>query len=173
MSANRWLLGAAFAVGMAAPIMAQDAAIPDLEEAKAQIVAQDAALFDAAFEGCDPKALEGLLTVNYRMLHDLGGLVAQNRAGFVGMLSQQCAARAPGGPNAGYKNRRQLVPGSRVITPLGQWGMLERGWHTFHEWRGDDIGWVQTGGARYIHVWRWMPDETQFRLEESISVDHG
>ncbi len=147
--------------------------IPSLEEATQQIVVSDAALFQAAFEDCDPARLLDLLAEDYRMIHDLGGLVAPDRAAFVGNLEQQCAARKPGGANEGYKNRRQIVPGSRSVTPLGQWGVLERGWHTFHEWRGEELGWVQTGGARYIHVWRWMPSEGKFRLQESISVDHG
>ncbi len=158
---------------VSAPAAAEETPIPSLEEATQRIVANDAALFQAAFEDCDPAKLLALLAEDYRMIHDLGGLVAADRAAFVGNLERQCAAREPGGANAGYKNRRQLVPGSRSVTPLGQWGVLERGWHTFHEWRGDELGWVQTGGARYIHVWRWMPTEGKFRLTESISVDHG
>lgn len=158
---------------VSAPVGAEETPIPSLEDAKQQIAASDAALFQAAFEGCEPAKLLDLLAEDYRMIHDLGGLVAADRAAFVGNLEQQCAARETGGANEGYKNRRQLVPGSRRVTPLGQWGVLERGWHTFHEWRGSELGWVQTGGARYIHVWRWMPSEGKFRLLESISVDHG
>ena len=147
--------------------------IPPLAEAQAQIERLDAKLFWAAFEGCEPQQIEALLTEDFRMLHDLAGLAAPSRTAFVANFEQQCAARAEGGEDEGYKNRRLLVPGSRTITPLGQWGMLERGYHTFHEWRGEEQGWVQTGGARYIHVWRWMATEGAFRLQESISVDHG
>ncbi|MEO9461555.1 MAG: hypothetical protein ABJ242_02370 [Marinomonas sp.] len=166
-----------FAAALAQPM-------PPIADASAQIVAADAALFHAAFEACTPDTLDDLLTEDYRMLHDLGGSVADNRESFVTGLRQQCAARGPGGAHEGYKNRRLLVPGSRQITPLGQWGMLERGMHTFQELRQrpagthgkDDVGgpaWVQTGGARYFHVWQWMPEEGKFRLKESISVDHG
>jgi len=147
--------------------------IPDLEAARAEVAAKDAALFWAAFEGCTPEKLEELLTPEFRMLHDIAGLAVKDRASFVQGLKSQCAARAPDGENAGYKNRRLLVPATRTVTPLGDWGVLERGYHTFHEWRGEDLGWVQTGGARYIHVWQWQSYEGQFRLAESISVDHG
>jgi hypothetical protein len=166
------LLMASFALATT-PAFAEDMPIPSLEESTQQIESSDAALFRAAFEDCDPAKLLDLLAEDYRMIHDLGGLVAADRAAFVGNLEQQCAAREAGGANEGYKNRRQVVPGSRSVTPLGQWGVLERGWHTFHEWRGEKMGWVQVGGARYIHVWRWMPSEGKFRLQESISVDHG
>lgn len=149
------------------------AAIPPLEEAREQIATNDAELFWAAFEGCEPRAIEDLLTEDFRMLHDLAGLAVRNRDAFLESMAEQCAARLPGGANEGYKNRRLLVPGTRQVTPLGDWGVLERGYHTFHEWQGEELGWVQTGGARYIHVWRWMPDEARFRLQESISVDHG
>ena len=110
---------------MAVPAAAEDAPIPSLDEARKQIEARDAALFEAAFEVCDPARLVDLLTEDFRMLHDLAGLVVPDRAAFVGRMEQQCAARGPGGDQAGYKNRRQLVPGSRTITPLGEWGMLE------------------------------------------------
>lgn len=149
------------------------APIPALEEATSQVMELDAALFHAAFEGCDPVRLNDLLTEDYRMLHDRAGLAVQGRAGFVSLLEQQCAARAPGGANAGYRNRRLPVPGSRNVTQLGDWGVLEEGWHTFHEWRAETQSWEQVGGARYLHVWRWIAGERRFRLAESLSLDHG
>lgn len=158
--------------------------IPSLEEATAQIERNDAQLFWGFFEGCDPDLVEGLLHPDYRMIHDLGGLVATSSEQLLSESRRQCAARQPGGRNEGYMNRRLLVPGSRTVTPLGEWGVLERGAHTFHELRmrpagvygEDDPGgptWVQTGGANYYHVWQWMAEEGRFRLLESISVDHG
>lgn len=167
-----------------APDVPPPAPIPPIEEATKQVIANDAALFWAAFEGCTPDRLEGLLTEDFRMLHDLGGLAVPSRDAFIDGMRSQCAAREEGGSQEGYKNRRLVVPGSRTVTPLGDWGVLERGMHTFHEQRmrpagaygADDPGgptWVQVGGARYIHVWRWVADEGRFRLDESISVDHG
>ena len=156
-----------------APAVSQPPPMPSLERAREEVAEKDSQLFWAAFEGCKPKRLAELLTEDFRMLHDLGGLAVSGRAGFIANLEQQCAAREPGGSAEGYKNRRLLVPGTRQVTPLGNWGVLERGYHTFHEWRGEELGWVQTGGARYIHVWQWMVREGQFRLQESISVDHG
>lgn len=168
----------------AAPETAQTRPIPPIETAREQIAELDAKLFWAAFEGCEPESLEPLLTEDFRMLHDLAGLPLSSRAGFIANFKQQCADRAAGGQHEGYKNRRLLVPGSRTVTPLGSWGVLERGHHTFHELRqrpagfygAEDPGgpsWVQTGGAHFIHVWKWIGTEGRFRLQESISVDHG
>ncbi len=164
------------------PLLAQAAAIapapdpapiPDLEELRGEIIARDSALFWAAFENCDPAALEDLLTEDFRMFHDLAGLAVTGRASFIASLEEQCAARDPGGENEGYSNRRLSVPGSRIVRPLGDWGALEEGAHIFFEWRGANRGWVMTGGARYMHVWRWMPEERRLLLTESLSYDHG
>lgn len=142
---------------------------PGIEEAMEEIRELDDKLFWAAFEGCDPEGLEDVLAEDFRMIHDQSGLVHPTRADIVDDLRENCARRA----GTGYRNRRQLVPGSRTIMPLGGWGMIERGWHTFDEWDAENARWVRTGGASYIHIWRWEKDEERFRLIESISVDHG
>ncbi|MEL6530652.1 MAG: DUF4440 domain-containing protein [Pseudomonadota bacterium] len=164
----------ALMVAQAAPATVVEAQpIPPIDQAREQIAELDARLFWSAFEGCDARAIEDLITEDFRMLHDLAGLAVPDGASFVASMAEQCAAREPGGAIAGYKNRRLLVPGSRTVTPLGKWGVLERGHHTFQEWRGEKGEWEQTGGARYIHVWKWMADEGRFRLEQSLSIDHG
>ncbi|MEM6475552.1 MAG: DUF4440 domain-containing protein [Pseudomonadota bacterium] len=160
-----------------APEPPQPAPIPSLEDATKRIAKRDAAMFWYAFEGCDAGEVRKRITDDFRMVHDQAGIVADSGDAFAGMLSEQCVARAEGGSQAGYKNRRLLVPGSDSVTPLGEWGVLHRGWHTFHEWRGDPaeggVGWVQTGGARFLNLWRWMPEEGTFRMQETISIDHG
>ena len=169
------MLTAALAL-LAAPVSAAPAApapMPTGAEMEERIVARDAALFWAGFEGCDPAALEHLLLPGFRMLHDKAGLAVADRASFIASLEEQCAARAPGGRNRGYKNRRLAVPGTRVIRAMGDWGALEEGAHVFFEWRGETAGWVMVGGARYMHAWQWMGDEGRFRLSQSYSYDHG
>ena len=158
--------------------------IPSLPEATERVAARDAAMFYAAFEGCDPGRIADTLTEDFRMLHDLGGLVASSRDEFVAMMEEQCAAREPGGANEGYANRRLITPGSVSVTPLGDWGVLQRGFHTFLERRmrpagaygEDDPGgptWMQTGGAYFINVWQWNGERGRFEMQETISVDHG
>ncbi|MHA7820899.1 MAG: DUF4440 domain-containing protein [Erythrobacter sp.] len=158
-----------FALAATHASTAEPAPMPPPEEARARIEALDATLFWSAFEGCDPAGIEAILAEDYRMLHDLSGLAIPDREAFVRDLEKQCESRA----ESGYRNRRLLVPGSRTITPLGQWGIMERGWHTFHEWNAEQSDWMQVGGASYIHIWRWEAEEGRFRLAETISVDHG
>jgi hypothetical protein len=161
-------------------VLAQAAAsqrMPTGEALEQQVAANDARLFWGFFEGCDPDTVAPLIHPDFRMLHDLAGEALASGAQMIEQSREECAKRAPGGANAGYKNRRLLVPGSRRIQKLGDWGVLEEGLHTFSEWRAalnDGAGgWEMTGGARYIHVWQWMPDEGRLRLLESLSVDHG
>ena len=171
------------ALPLAAPVQAAEktaqaaAPFPSYKDMRRQIVANDSRLFWGFFEGCDPDLAEDLLHPDFRMVHDKVGLAHDSAADMVSGSRAQCSKREPGGENAGYKNRRLLVPGSRIVRPLGDWGALEEGWHTFLEWR-DSLndgkgGWELTGGARYIHTWQWMPEEGRFRLLESISIDHG
>ena len=176
-------LAAALALLAATPLAAQDApaeapaAMPSGEALKAAVEANDARLFWGFFEGCDPELVADLVHPDFRMLHDLVGMSSASGAEMVAGATRNCDARKPGGANEGYRNRRLFVPGSRRIQQLGDWGVLEEGHHTFHEWRraaNDGAGgWVQTGGGRYIHVWKWMPEEGSFRLLESLSLDHG
>lgn len=147
--------------------------MPDLDAAQERIAARDAELFWYAFEGCDANEVRTRISDDFRMLHDLGGLVAKDGDAFTAMIADGCEARAEGGRNEGYKNRRQLVPGTDTITPLGDWGMLHRGQHTFHEWRGEERGWVMTGGARFINIWQWDGANDRFVIQETISIDHG
>ena len=166
------------------PTVATPQAIPPLEETVTRIERNDAALFWAFFEGCDPAKVEPLLHHDFRMLHDQAGMPSDSAQAMVDQSREQCASRQPGARNEGYANRRLIVPGSRRVQMLGTWGALEEGHHTFHELRQrppgaygpDDLGgptWVMVGGARYIHTWQWMPQEGRYRLLESLSVDHA
>ncbi len=162
----------------------QTAPMPELAEAKEQIAALDAEMFWYAFEGCDAGQVRARISDDFRMVHDQGGLVASDGDTFAAIIADSCAAREEGGRNEGYKNRRHLVPGTETITKLGDWGMLHRGQHTFHELRQrpagtygqDDPGgptWVMTGGAAFINVWQWDAARGTFVMQETISIDHG
>lgn len=153
--------------------VAQAAAIPEGKELERVISDLDAKLFWSTFEACTPEKLDALLTPNFRMIHDLGGLIASTRAEMIANETRSCAERAPGGAHAGYRNRRLPVPGSRIVRPMGKWGALEEGAHVFFEWNAARSQWDMVGGGRYQHLWRWIPDEGKFRLDQSYSYDHG
>ena len=147
-------------------------AMPTGEALTAQIDASDARLFWAVFEGCDARALPDLLAPDFRMVHDKGGLAEPSRDAMIADVAKSCANRQPGGTQAGYKNRRLLVPGSHRVRAMGEWGALEEGAHVFFEWNARETRWDMVGGAHYMHLWQWMPAEARFRLSQSYSHDH-
>ena len=114
-------------LGVQAPAQQSGQPIPSYEETLARIGENDARLFWSFFEGCDPDAAATLLHPDFRMLHDRGGLVVSSGEQMIEQSRRQCAARAPGGENEGYRNRRMFVPGSRKVQLLGSWGALEEG----------------------------------------------
>lgn len=173
MSAIAAFLIAPFLTTQAATAAPAVTPLPAIDEIRTRIERNDSRLFWGFFEGCDPDAVGELLHPDYRMIHDLAGMPHDSAEAMVGQAREHCARRAPGGDAEGYRNRRLLVPGSRSIERLGDWGALEEGYHTFHEWSARQEEWVQTGGGRYLHVWQWMPEEGRFRLLESLSIDHG
>src|SRR3546814_16697625 len=116
---------------------------PELELA---IATADSRLFHAGFEGCAPDMLAEVLAPGFAMYHDRNGKVAGSRDAFVAIIAEQCEARAPGGVNEGYRNRRELMPGSRVVRRLGDWGALEEGSNIFYEWRAGGEGETENGG---------------------------
>lgn len=160
----------AAALGTATP--AAPAPMPTGDALAAQIADRDARLFWAVFEGCDAKALPDLLTPDFRMIHDKGGLAEASRDAMVADVAKTCARRQPGGDMAGYRNRRLLVPGSRTVRAMGDWGALEEAAHVFFEWNAKESRWDMVGGARYMHLWQWVPAERRFRLSQSYSYDH-
>ncbi len=160
------LLAAALAAPAPAPMPTGDA----LDRAIADV---DGRLFWAVFEGCDAAALPDLLAGDFRMVHDKGGLAEPSRDAMVADVAKSCADRRPGGAQAGYRNRRQLVPGSHHVRAMGDWGALEEGAHVFFEWNARDNRWDMVGGAHYMHLWQWMPAEGRFRLSQSYSYDHA
>ncbi|MCJ8190865.1 DUF4440 domain-containing protein [Sphingomicrobium aestuariivivum] len=153
-----------------AATLAAAAPMPEGDALTAQIEALDAKMFWAAFEGCDPTGVDAIVDDGYRMVHDLVGIAVESKEDFVASMEKQCAARAPGGENEGYANRRLLTPGSRTIKKLGDWGALEEAHHQFYERRADG-SWELTGGGRYLHLWRWTGEA--FVLNETLSLDHG
>lgn len=157
----------------AAPAATAPAPMPQGEALQHRIEARDAQLFYRAFEKCDPTVFEELLMPNFRMVHDKDGLFATSRDKMVADSRRECAARAPGGSHAGYRNRRYVVPGSRTIRAMADWGALEEASHIFLEWNAKTSQWDMVGGAKYMNLWQWVPQEGHFRLLESLSYDHG
>ncbi len=150
--------------------VATSAEMPRGDALEAVIADHDARLFAILFSGCDPEGAAKMLDPDFAMVHDLGGLVADNAEKFIADYARECTKSQPGGEYASYAKRRAIVPGSRSVRPMGSWGAMEQAYHVFFEKNGDGPE-VMVGGAQYIHMWRWTG--TEFRLTRSYSYDHG
>jgi ketosteroid isomerase-like protein len=145
------LLSAAVAVFACASVAAS-APKPKVKAAadpalRAEIARMDKAMFDA-FNGHDANALMALFSEDLEFYHDKEGLVRYEavRNGFTSMFAQ----------NNGI--RRDLVPGSLEVYPIGTYGAIEIGAHRFcHVENGKN----DCGVFKFLHVWRKAGDRWQ------------
>jgi hypothetical protein len=142
-------------------------AMPEGPALEASIKARDAELFDLLFQGCDPKRLAALLTDDFEMYHDRGGLVATSAAPFVEQYARDCAKRSK--PDE-WRSRRELVPGTLKVWPVPGFGAIEDGEHVFYERKGDGPE-KKVGRARFTQAWQWGPGG--WRLARVFSYDHS
>lgn len=144
-----------------APVLPDGAALTEV------VRARDAEFFALLFEGCAPERLRTMLTPDFEMYHDRGGVVATNAEMFVADYRQSCTARAA--PDA-WRSRRELVAPSLNVHPVPGFGAIEDGEHLFYERRGDGPERL-VGRARFTQVWRLTDDG--WRLARVFSYAHG
>lgn len=161
----RWISGLLAAVVLTAG-SAHAATLPEGPALRQAIEKVDAALFDLAFEGCDPDKLAGMLTPDFEMYHDKGGEVARSAAPFIADYKKNCEARRA--PDA-WRSRRELVPGTMTLHPIVGVGVLEQGDHVFYERKGNGPEKL-VGKARFTQLWRLEPDG--WKLARVFSYDH-
>jgi ketosteroid isomerase-like protein len=122
----------------------------------AEIGRMDKAMFDA-FNAHDADALMALFSEDLEFYHDKDGLVRFEavRKGFTSMFAQ----------NNGI--RRDLIPGSLEVYPVGTYGALEIGAHRFcHVENGKN----DCGVFKFLHVWRKTGDRWQ--VTRVVSYGH-
>ena len=143
-------------------------AIPDEPALTEAIRARDAEFFALVFDdGCDPDRLRTMLTPDFEMYHDRGGVVARDAEAFVRDYAQSCATRQA--PDA-WRSRRALVADSLNVHPVPGHGAIEDGEHLFYERRGDGPERL-AGRARFTQLWRLTDDG--WRLARVFSYAHA
>lgn len=150
--------------------MALAAATPALPEGPAlteAVAARDAEFFELVFEGCDPARLETMLTPDFEMYHDRGGVVARTAASFIADYARDCEARKA--PDA-WRSRRELVRPTLNVHPVPGFGAIEDGEHLFYERKGGGPEKL-VGRARFTQVWALTDDG--WRLSRVLSYAHG
>jgi ketosteroid isomerase-like protein len=131
-----------------------------------EVAAADAALFAAFFDRCDIAALTAMVTDDFEMYHDKGGLVADSGRKFIGNIEGTCARQKTG---EDYRARRELVPGSLRVYPLNNYGAIETGEHRFYQrLPGKPEKLVEV--ALFTHVWK--KEAGGWKLARVLSYDH-
>ena len=151
---------------LAAALSAQRAGPVATKELHDEIAAVDRMLFDAVFNTCDTQALAGLVTDDFEMFHDKGGLVSTSGAQFVENIKGMCERQKTG---EDYRARRELVEGSLEVYPLDNYGAVEVGVHRFYkkiEGQPDKLVEI----ARFTQVWK--KEASGWKLARVVSYDH-
>ena len=139
-----------------APHAAEERTFPT--ELLARISQLDSAMF-AAFNAHDADLLGTFFTSDLEFYHDKSGLASfdTTMADFRGLFAR----------NMDTGLRRDLVPGSLEVYPLGDFGALEVCLHRFcHMANGTD----DCGTFKNIMVWR--KDDAEWKVSRVISYDH-
>lgn len=134
------------------------AAIAQVTPPHALISGLDSALF-AAFNAHDAASLGTWFTSDLEFYHDKTGLAGYDStmAGFVRLFTQPATADM----------RRELVPGTLDVYPLGDFGLLEICQHRFcHTENGKE----ECGTFKNIMIWR--QEGTSYKVSRVISYDH-
>ena len=166
------LFNLAFALAAAQPAPTA-IALPEGPALTQAIRARDAEVFQLMFLGCDPARLRTMVTPDFEMYHDRGGVVATNADAFVADYDRQCHEKQR--PDA-WHSRRELVASSLNVHPVPGYGAIEDGEHLFFEWRGDPQGPPGQAGrlvgrARFTQLWKLTPDG--WRLARVFSYAHA
>jgi hypothetical protein len=132
----------------------------------AEIAAADKALFGAVFDTCDTGLLSKMVTDDFEMYHDKGGLTSTSGAQFVKGITSMCARQKTG---EDYRSRRELVAGSLKVYPLNNYGAVEVGEHRFYKLTlGKPEQLVEI--ALFTQVWK--KDAAGWKLARVLSYDH-
>ena len=121
------------------------------------MLAADARLF-GAFNQRDLAGLRRGFSERLEFFHDRNGLAghAETMAAFESNFSRP------------RRVRRELVPGTTEVFPLGRFGALHNGSHRFCS--GVEGAEPECGAYRFSHVWERSPDG--WKLLRVISIDH-
>lgn len=124
------------------------------EQLTRRVESMDRALFDA-FNGCDLDKLESFFVADLEFYHDKDGLTA-SRAKFISDVKK----------NVCGKFRRELVPGTLEVWPLGDYGAVYSGTHRFCKTGAGKC----EGMGRFMHIWRNQGGD--WKITRVVSYDH-
>ena len=147
-------------------LAAPEVQIPQGAALTAAIDEADKNFFELFFTGCDPAAARRMVTDDFEMYHDKGGLVASTGDAFIAEYADSCEKRKA--PDA-WRSRRELIRETLKVTPIPGYGAIEEGSHWFYERKGDGPE-KKVGYSRFSQVWKL--DNGTWKIARVISIDH-
>lgn len=124
-----------------------------------EILQQDT-LFFHAFNQCDTVTYKGFLSPDFEFYHDLGGLHYLDEE--MQSMREMCARNS--------HIRRVLDVGSLEVYPIGEYGALETGVHTFYHTNPGQSE-HESGTYKFVNV--WQKKDGKWRLTRVMSYGHG
>ena len=126
----------------------------------------DSLLFDRAFNQCETRYLEELISEDFEFYHDQAGITNSKEDFLKGIKNGIC------NPSNSTKSRRELIKESLIIYPLynnGElYGALQNGNHKFFE---TNYG-IETLGSIAMFSHLWIIEDNSWKLKRVISYDH-
>jgi ketosteroid isomerase-like protein len=116
----------------------------------------DHQVFDA-IDRCDMQAEAALWSDDAEFYHDKDGLEVGGKQIVEEIKNNLCG-----------KVKRELVPGTLEVYPIGDYGAVEIGVHRFLHPYKQDHG--EVGEAKFIHMWRLK--DGKWQITRVISIDH-
>lgn len=149
-------------------MLAAAAAIPaDGPALQSEVRAADDRFFTLFFDArCHPQEVRAMLTDDFEMYHDKGGLIASSADQFMDDYAKGCAARELADA---WRSRRELISESLTVDPVPGFGAIEDGDHRFYERRGDGPERL-AGTAHFTQL--WVKTEQGWKLKRVFSFSH-
>ena len=146
---HRPVLAALASIALAPAALAQE------RDLYAEIMAQDAALFEA-FNSCDGEGFGARVSEDIEFYHDLDGL-GTDRAALVESVNTTICGNF----------QRILDEASVEVWPVPGHGAIQSGVHYFINYGAD----APHGRGRFLHI--WQETEAGWQLSRVVSYDHG
>jgi Domain of unknown function (DUF4440) len=141
--------------------------IPEGSVLTETIRTRDAEFFAVYFDECEPARVRAMITDDFEMYHDKGGVVARSAQPFIDDYSRSCAEKLK--PDA-WRSRRELVATSLKVHPVPGFGAIEEGDHIFYERQGDGAE-KKAGIAHFVQLWASTPQG--WKLSRVFSYAHA
>jgi Domain of unknown function (DUF4440) len=141
--------------------------IPEGDALTSAIRARDAEFFHVYFDKCEPTTVRTMITDDFEMYHDKGGVVARSAKPFIDDYRKSCTAKL--NPDA-WRSRRELVGASLKVHPVPGFGAIEEGDHVFYERKGDGPE-KKAGTAHFVQLWALTPQG--WKLSRVFSYAHA